>query len=85
MTRKFKFVGYGDKQAYQDEFGGDYDDMPRDKYRWYDSPDFTVGKVYEPLSEVCEYEGDYPPDAWFDDDTGIAQCQELQFFEEVFE
>lgn len=85
MTRKFKFLGYGDKELYQEQFGKNYDDMPKDSFRWYDSPDFTVGKIYE-TDKVCEYyESGILSDAWFMDDEGIPQCQELQFFEEVFE
>ena len=80
MTRKFKFLGYGNRVPTQAD---EYEDMNSDTEYWFDSIVLTVGKIYEALSINTGYS--LPDDAQFIDDEGTPMTQELRFFEEVFE
>lgn len=87
MTRKFKFLGYGNRKPYSriKKLSKDYLHMNQKKFYWYDSPVFTVGKIYEALEIDLDYANGYFPEGRFIDDEGDEMNQELQFFEEVFE
>lgn len=80
-TRKFKFIGYGDRLPYS---GDSYEDMNSDTHYFFTSGVFTEGKVYE-AEYIDDYDGDCPADGAFFDDEDDLMVQELQFFEEVLE
>lgn len=86
-VRKFRFLGYGDRVPYPYELkclGDGYLGMDQSKYYWYDSPVFTVGKIYK-LEIFGDFSGDngFMTEGVFIDDEGDEMFQELQFFEEV--
>jgi hypothetical protein len=84
MTRKFKFLGYGNKLPFP---GGNYPEMNQETHYWFvdDENVFVVGKVYEALYVHEFNDPKYQDDARFDLGNGDDFCQELQFFQEVFE
>lgn len=80
MTRKFRFLGYGNRIL----FDGDYRNMDLSKHYWYNIVQLTVGKIYE-AKNFSHYNGEVPEEAQFLDDDGCQYYQELRFFVEVFD